>query len=52
MNDDSISENDLEKMIQGLSNQTYGSTVEDHAGMVKIRLMMIVVDKLQVQIRI
>ena len=32
MNDDSISENDLEKMIQGLSNQTYGSTVEDHAG--------------------
>jgi DNA replicative helicase MCM subunit Mcm2 (Cdc46/Mcm family) len=33
MNDDSISdnENDLEKMIQDLSNQTYGSIVEDHA---------------------
>jgi DNA replicative helicase MCM subunit Mcm2 (Cdc46/Mcm family) len=31
MNDDSISENDLEKMIQGLSNQTYGSIIEDYA---------------------
>ncbi len=31
MNDDSISENDLEKMIQELSNRTYGSIVEDYA---------------------
>ena len=30
-NPDSNSENDLEKMMRDLSNQIYGSIVEDHA---------------------